>query len=111
MIEPTVRFHFMRQFCNLTPHGSYILTTTSDDPRVLLTAFRGKEGVLSLHVANLGASRKATIIGIPVEVRRLRAIRTSQIEGFQELEEVQPRRGIVELDLAPQSLLTLTTMP
>ena len=111
VIEPTVRFHFVRQFCNLTPHGSDILTTTSDHPRVRLTAFRGKEGVLSLHVANLGACRNATIIGIPVEVRRLRAIRTSQNEGFQELAEVQPRRGIVELDLAPQSLLTLTTMP
>ena len=111
VIEPTVRFHFVKQFCNLTPHGSDVLTTTSDHPRVRLTAFRGKEGVLSLHVANLGASRKATIIGIPAEVRRLRAIRTSQNEGFQELAEVRPRRGIVELELAPQSLLTLTTMP
>ena len=60
--------------------------------------------------ANLGASRKATITGIPVEVRSLRAIRTSQNEGFQELAAVQPRRGTVELELAPQSLLTLTTM-
>ncbi|MGC8642223.1 MAG: hypothetical protein ACP5XB_20360 [Isosphaeraceae bacterium] len=111
VIEPTARFYFVKQFCNLTPHGSDVLTTTSDQPRVRLTAFRGKEGVLSLYVANLGAGRKAKIVGIPVEIRRLRAIRTSQNEGFQELAEVHPRRGFVELELAPQSLLTLTTMP
>jgi hypothetical protein len=110
VIEPTARFYFVKQFCNLTPRGSDVLTTASDRPEVLLTAFRGKDGVLTLHVANLGARRRATITGIPAEVRSLRAIRTSQSEGFQELAAVHSRGGVLELDLTPQSLLTLTTM-
>ncbi|MBM4094529.1 MAG: hypothetical protein FJ276_34760 [Planctomycetes bacterium] len=110
LIEPTARFHFVKQFCNLTPQGSDVLTTASDQPKVLVTAFRGKDGVLTLHVANLGAGRKATLAGIPADVGSLRAVRTSQTEGFHELPAVEPRRGILELDLAPQSLLTLTTM-
>ncbi len=110
VIEPTARFHFVKQFCNLTPRGSDVLATASDHPGVPLTAFRGKDGVLTLHIANLGAGRKATITGIPADVRSLRAIRTSQTEGFQELTAVEPRNGVLELELAPQSLLTLTTM-
>ncbi len=110
VIEPTARFHFVKQFCNLTPRGSDVLATASDQPKVLLTAFRGKDGVLTLHIANLGAGRKATITGIPADVRSLRAIRTSQTEGFQELAAIEPRSGVLELELAPQSLLTLTTM-
>ncbi len=110
VIEPTARFHFVKQFCNLTPQGSDVLATASDRPTVSLTAFRGKDGVVTLHVASLGAGRKATITGLPADVRSLRAIRTSQTEGFQELAAVQPRGGVLELDLAPQSLLTLTTM-
>lgn len=110
VIEPTVRFHFVKHFCNLTPRGSEVLATASDHPRVSLTAFRGKDGVLTLHVANLGAGRKATITGIPAGVRSLRAIRTSQTEGFHELLAFQPHDGVLELQLAPQSLVTLTTM-
>jgi hypothetical protein len=109
-IEPTARFHFVKHFCNLTPRGSDVLATASDQPAVPLTAFRGKDGVLTLHVANLGAGRKATIRGIPPDVRSLRAIRTSQTEGFKELAAFQPHNGTLELELAPQSLLTLTTM-
>jgi len=100
----------VKQFCNLTPRASDVLTTASDQPKVLVTAFLGQDGVLTLHVANLGAGRKATIAGIPADVSSLRAVRTSQTEGFQELAAVQPRSGVLELDLAPQSLLTLTTM-
>jgi O-glycosyl hydrolase len=110
LIEPTARFHFVKQFCNLTPHASDVLATASDQPKVLVTAFRGKDQVLTLHISNLGAARKATLGGIPADVLSLRAVRTSQTEGFQELAAVQPRNGVLELDLAPQSLLTLTTM-
>jgi len=110
LIEPTARFHFVKQFCNLTPKGSDVLATTSDHPKVLLTAFRGKGGTFTLHVSNLGAGRMAKVTGLPADVRRLRAVRTSQSEGFQELSPLEPRQGVLELELAPQSLLTLTTM-
>jgi hypothetical protein len=72
--------------------------------------FRGQDGVLTLHFANLGAGRKAAITGIPAAARSLRAIRTNQTESYRELAVVQPTRGALELDLALQSLPTRTTM-
>lgn len=113
-LTPTVRFQFVKHFCNLTPHHSDALATSSDNPKVLFTAFAGPAGKAgrdyTLHVANLGAGRKATITGIPAGIKELRAVRTSETEAFRELPAVPVRAGAVALELAPQSLLTLTTV-
>lgn len=39
--------------------------------------------------------------GLPADVHRLRAVRTSQSEGFQELSSLEPRQGVLERELAP----------
>ena len=113
-LVPTVRYHLVRHFCNLTPRSASALGVECDYPGVLFTAFAGDAGgrqALTLHLANLAAGRRATITGLPREVRSLRAIRTSETESFAELEAVSVRDGSVEIELAPRSLLTLTTMP
>ncbi len=113
-LVPTVRFEFVRHFCNLTPRGAEALGVASDNDKVLFTAFAGDVGgkrAYTLHVANLGSGRPATISGVPAGVASLRAVQTSQAEAFQELEAVKVAEGRAELELAPQSLLTLTTMP
>ncbi|MDH7570575.1 MAG: hypothetical protein QHJ73_13420 [Armatimonadota bacterium] len=113
-LKETPRYHFVRHFCNLTPRQCNALATESSHSKVLFTAFAGAEGarrVLTLHVANLGAGRRGIIAGIPTEVRQLRAFRTGEHEGFRELPPVQVSEGTAEVELAPLSLLTLTTMP
>jgi hypothetical protein len=50
------------------------------------------------------------VTGIPAGVTQLRAVQTSEEEHFKELATVQPDSGIIVLELAPQSLLTLTTL-
>lgn len=112
-LQPSVRFHFVKQFCNLTPYHSDALTTTSDNPRVLVTAFSapsGRPAAFTVHVLNAGAERTATLSGIPPAITTLRAVRTSETEGFQELPPVTVRDGKTTLTLAQQSLLTLTTL-
>jgi hypothetical protein len=112
-LQPSVRFHFVKQFCNLTPYHSDALTTTSDNPRVLVTAFSapaGQPAAFTAHVLNTGAERSATLTGIPAGITSLRAVRTSETEGFGELPPVEVHDGKVTLTLAQQSLLTLTTI-
>jgi len=110
-LVPTVRFWFIKHFCDLTPPGAFALATTSDHEEVLFTAFRGKPRILTLHVANFGAARPVTITGLPAGVKSLRAIRTGATDSFKELPPVSVEGGVVKATMAPQSLLTLTTMP
>lgn len=113
-VVPTVRFHFVRHFCNLTPLNSDALETSSDHEKVLFTAFAGDDNgvrVLTLHIANTGAQRKATLKGLPRDVTRLRVVITDETRGFAEQEPLTPRDGVVELELPALSLTTLTTTP
>lgn len=113
-LAPTTRFWFVKHFCDLTPVPAIVLGASSDNPRVLLTAFRsaeesGGEPTYALHIANFGSSRVAHVAGLPAHIAELRAVRTSETESFQELGPVTVRDGTVELTLAANSLLTLTT--
>ncbi|MBU0606422.1 MAG: hypothetical protein KKI08_00995 [Armatimonadetes bacterium] len=108
-LVPTVRFWFVKHFCNLTPYHSQALTAESDHPKVLVTAFaKGPE--FTVHVLNIGAARTATLQGLPATVKRLHAVRTSETDSFRSLDEVTVTDGAVKLDLTERSLLTLTTI-
>jgi len=110
-LVPTVRFWFVKHFCNLTPPKADVLAASSDNPKVLVTAFRGEGPAYTLHVANFGAARPAAISGLPAELRSLRAVRTGAAESFKELPAVAVEGGAAKVQLAQQSLLTLTTLP
>ncbi len=109
-LVPTVRFWFVKHFCNLTPPKAEVLAAASDNPKVLVTAFRGEGPVYTLHVSNFGAARPAAISGLPAEVKSLRAVRTGAAESFKELPAVAVEGGAAKVQLARQSLLTLTTL-
>jgi O-glycosyl hydrolase len=54
---PTGRYWLMKQFSNLTPRNSQVLTSSSDQPEVLVSAF-SKDKALVLHVLNTGPARE-----------------------------------------------------
>ena len=113
-LVPHARFWLVKHFCNLTPPKASALTTASDHPHVLFTAFSGTVGgrtVYTLHIASFAASRPATITGLPPGLSTLRAIRTGRDDAFKSLSPVAVEGGAARIALAPQSLLTLTTMP
>lgn len=108
-LTPTARYWIVKHFCNLTPYHSQALMTTSDHPKVLVTAFRGATG-FTVHVASLGAARAATLTGLPADVTRLHLVRTSETDSFRRLDDLPVTGGQVKLDLPAQGLLTLTTL-
>jgi hypothetical protein len=112
-VIPRWRYSFIKHFCNLTPLKAHGLATKSNHPKVLFTAFRGgghnNEDILVLHIANLGASRMATLSGIPEEIRSVRTVLSTEKDLFKEMASMPVRRGKVSLNLPAQSLLTLTT--
>lgn len=110
-VLPTARFWMMKHFCNLTPRPAEALEGTSDSPGVLFTAFGGLErekGKYAMHIANLSASRKALIQGLPAGVRTLQVVRSVRQEQFKSQDSVSVKDGTVALDLPAQSLTTLS---
>ncbi len=109
-LVPTSRFWLVKHFTDLTPHNSDALSVSSDNDRVLFTAFAQGQGparVYTLHVANMAAAREIAIEGLPG--MEFRAIRTTETENFQELPAVHAEGGVVRLQIPARSLLTLTT--
>jgi len=109
---PTSRFWLVKHFTDLTPRNSDALAVSSDNDKVLFTAFAqgiGGERVYTLHMANMAAAREITIEGAPDVV--FRAVRTSERENFLEMPPVRAQGGILRLQIPARSLLTLTTMP
>lgn len=111
-LQPTSRFWLVKHFTDLTPRDSEALATSSDNDKVLMTAFaKGAAGVraYTLHIANTGAARPVTIEGVPDA--ELRMVRTSETEDFKELGAVRAQTGVLRLEMPARSLVTLTTLP
>ncbi len=111
--RPALSYRMVEHLCNLTPPDADALTAGSSDAKVLFTAFRGRVGdrtEYALHVANLGAARPATVSGIPAGIEKLELFRSSETEGFKRLGSLAVKDGVVQMDLAPLSFLTLTTL-
>jgi len=69
------------------------------------------EGVYTVHLVNHGATRTATIAGIPESVRQLRVWVTDAERGMQELERVAVRGGKAQLALPATSFTTVIGDP
>jgi len=113
-LVPTKRFWFVKHFCNLTPTPGVAVATQSNHPDVLITALKAADSDgtpgFAVHILNLGPDRQAHLDGLPAWSGQLRAVCTSETEAFAELPAVPPAAGGLELELASNSLLTLTTV-
>jgi hypothetical protein len=105
-VEPSPRFWLMKHFTDLTPMQSELLSSSSDQPDVLVTAFRkGADGVL--QILNTGPERTAQIDGMqPAEWQV-----TQSTESLQYQKAAAPvvEGGVVRLTLPAKSLSTLIT--
>lgn len=113
------RFWFVKHLANLTPPDAEyldVLSPVPDDVGVL--AFRGPGGTPAggaaagprqwvIHLANFGPARTATVTGIPPESPSFQPYRTSAGEEMAVLTPIPVTRGVLELELAEQSLTTL----
>jgi len=107
----TPRFHLIRHFSELTPAGAEHLRVTTNAEQVLCAGFRtaGSRGSgYVIHIANLGPGRPVTVRGLPRSMKSLSVVRTSETEAMAVLPQVPVSDGVFELDLAPQSLVTVS---
>jgi O-glycosyl hydrolase len=113
-IFPTDRFLFAKHFCNLTPPHAKAFATSSDHPKVLVTAFAAgtdPQRVYTVHIANLGPKRDVHLTGLPNGVKRFRAICTGDSDSFREIEPVSSEATEAHVTIPARSLLTLTNLP
>ena len=63
-VAPTSRFWLLKHFTDLTPRHSQVLASASDQPDVLISAFR-RDDAFAIHVLNLGPARAGTLSDLP----------------------------------------------
>ena len=80
-VTPTPRFYLMKQFVALTPTKSEVVTSESDQPDVLVSAF-AKDRALTVHIVNRGPARDIVSSGLPEG--KWREVTTTVESGFQE---------------------------
>ncbi len=104
VVEPTPRFWLVKQFANLTPLKSQAVTSSSDQPDVLISAFaRGNEVVV--HVLNLGPECDAAIKGLPAGTWR--TVTSTEAAGWQEGRAAAAAGSPCGMHLPARSLTTL----
>ena len=105
-LRPTQRFWNLKQLAS-TPERVHHLPMRCNRPISCAALGNAGEGSLALHLVNNGASRPATITGIPEGVKSLRVWVTSAERAMQEGTAIAVERGRAQLTLDAASYVTL----
>jgi hypothetical protein len=105
-LRPTQRFWNLKQL-GATPAGSNALPITSDKPSIIPCAYVNSKGTCTVHLINSGASRPATVTGLPAGVKEFRVHITDATRGMKELPRVPVSNGTAQLTLEPATFTTL----
>jgi hypothetical protein len=106
-LRPTRRFWNLKQLAS-TPPRSFALPVNCGKPNVTCAAFGNlAEGVYTVHLVNNGATRPATLTGLPAGVKELRLWVTDSRRGMQEGARVPVEDGKAEFQLEATSFTTL----
>jgi hypothetical protein len=68
-------------------------------------------GVCAVHLVNNGASRPATLAGLPPSVALMDLYVTDERRGVEKLEPVSVKNGSAQFTLQARTLTTLITPP
>lgn len=106
-LHPTQRFWNLQQLA-ATPPGLAHLPLTADRPNIACAALGSPaQGVYAVHLVNNGATRQATLSGLPPQVKSLRCYTTDQARHHQEGPRVPVAHGQARFTLATASYVTL----
>jgi hypothetical protein len=106
-LRPTRRFWNLKQLAS-TPPRSFSLPVACDKPNLTCAAFGNiAEGIYTVHIVNNGATRTATLTGLPPAVRQLRLWVTDAQRGMQEGERIPVTGGKAQFSLAATSYTTV----
>jgi len=106
-LQPTQRFWNLKQLGS-TPAGTFAMPITGDRPAVTCAALGDNaRGVYALHIVNNGATRQATLTGLPDNVKELRIYVTDTRRGMDEGERVPVSNGRAQFTLDATSFTSL----
>ena len=108
-LRPTQRFWNLKQLASTPPRVVH-LPIRCDEMVSCAALGSAREGTLAVHVVNTGASRGATITGLPREVSSLRVWTTDAMHAMTEGPRirVQGGRALIPLNAASYTTLIAT---
>lgn len=107
--RPTQRFWNLKQHAS-TPENVFHMPITSSSDLVTNAAMGNNEtGVYAVHLVNNGASREATINGLPEDVEELKIVTTNKCSDMEEGVPVKVEDGQATFTLDTLSYVTLMT--
>jgi hypothetical protein len=106
-LRPTQRYWNLKQLAS-TPPRSFSLPVKCNQPGIACAALGNiAEGVYTLHIVNNGATRPATVTGLPADVKQLRMWVTDARRGMEEGGRVSVADGKAQFTLEATSFTTL----
>jgi len=110
-IRTTRRFWNFKQLAS-TPERSFALPVQCAGPNLTCAAFGNiAEGIYTVHMVNNGASRPATLTGLPASVKELRVWITDSTRGMEEGARIAVAGGKAEVKLDATSYTTVIGIP
>jgi hypothetical protein len=108
-LHPTQRFWNFKQLAS-TPKGLFAMPVTSDRPDITVAALGdNKKGVYTMHIVNNGASRNATITGLPSSVKQLSIYVTDKKRTVKKEKIIHVLKGRANFRLDAGTYTTLIT--
>ena len=109
-LRPTQRFWSLKQLGSLS--GAFWLPVSVDRPNISCAALGAiARGAYAIHITNNGASRTATVSGIPAGARNFHLYVTDAVRGMQLMSVRNPVDGKVTFLLEAQTFTSLVSEP
>ena len=107
-LRPTRRFWNLKQLASTPPRSFSLPVACDKQPNLTCAAFGNiAEGIYTLHIVNNGATRTATLTGLPPGVKQLRLWVTDAQHGMQESDRIPIADGKARFPLASTSYTTV----
>jgi len=107
-LRPTRRFWNLKQLAATPPRSFSLPVSCNQRPNLTCAAFGNlADGIYTVHIVNNGATRQATLTGLPTSVKELRAWVTDAGRGMAELDRIPALEGKAEFPLPATSYTTV----
>lgn len=109
-LRPTQRFWNLKQLAS-TPAGAFALPISCNNPNITSAAFGNLvNDEYAVHIVNSGATRAATLTGLPADLKELRIYITDSSRGMAEGKRISVVNGEAQFMLAAVSFTTLLSV-
>jgi O-glycosyl hydrolase len=109
-LRPTRRFWNLKQLASTPPRSFSLPVACDKQPNLTCAAFGDiANGIYTVHIVNNGATRTATLTGVPPTVKQLRLWVTDAQRGMQESDRIPVTDGKAQFSLAATSYTTVVS--